>query len=197
VLVLQVIVYDDFTKLSTVTADTAAGGYALALFNMSKVCKGFVDKCRDSSIAEACMQRAIDALPHAAPTPGRLAAAQEAAQDAVVAAGQQRQQRATLGAAIGAGAGFCLLLALLAGVLVRHRRKLQQATGKYGAILPLAKAPGSPNGPTGHAGMDAPPRADDQGSLHGLYQANDVQVAVEQDCSSVAVSSLSSRPVSQ
>jgi hypothetical protein len=196
VLVLQVIVYDDFTKLSAVTADTAAGGYALAMFNVSKVCRGFVDKCRDSSIAEACMQRAIDALPHAAPTPGRLAMAQEAAE---VAAGQQRQQRqqhATLGAAIGAGAGFCLLLALLASVLVRHRRKLQQAIGKDHTILPLAKPPVPFNGLAGHADKDAPPRATDQGSLPAFYQAKDVQVTEEQD-PSVALSSSSSRPVSQ
>lgn len=198
VLVLQVIVYDDFTKVSTTTSDTAAGGYALAMLNVSKVCRGFVDKCKDSSIAEACMQRAIDALPHAAPTPGRIAAAQEAAAGAAAQAGQQRQQRATLGAAIGAGAGVCLLLALLAGVLVRHKRKLQQAKGKGGAILPLAKAPKSPTSQTGLAGLDSTLRADDEGSLRGVYQANkDVHVTMERDSSSVARSSISSKPVSQ
>lgn len=140
----QVLTYDDFTKVSTFAADTASGGHYLAMLNVSKVCKGYAEQCRDNSIAESCMQRAIDGLPHAARTPGRIEAEAQAAAAAAAAAGQERRHRATLAAAISASIGLLLLAALLVVLLARHRRWQSRLSGKSSALLPLAQPPGSP-----------------------------------------------------
>lgn len=132
--------YDDFTKVSTFAADTASGGHYLAMLNVSKVCKGYAEQCRDNSFAESCMQRAIDALPHAARTPGRIEAEAQAAAAAAAAAGEERRHRATLAAAISASVGLLLLLVVL---LARHRRWQSRLSGKSSALLPLAQSPGS------------------------------------------------------
>lgn len=196
---MQVIVYDNVTKLLTSAVDTAAGGYSLVMHNVTKVCKGYAEQCRDSSIAESCMQRAIDALPNAARTPGRAEAEAKAAEAAVAAASEERRQRATLAAAIGAGAGVFLLLVLLVGLLLRHRRQLRQATSsKPSTLLPLAKVPESPGPDKPSGGMtvrDISP-ADDMNTL-GPYAGKDVQMLVEQEALSSTPSSFSSRPVSK
>lgn len=148
------------------------------------------------------MQRALDALPAAAPTPGRLQAAAQAAEAATAAARDQRQQRATLAGAISAGAGACFLLVLLLWLLVRHRRSLQLGSSKSGGgLLPLFQPPASlPSGPL--AGPDKSvgqaEAAGTAGDALGVFPGKDADMLVDQPVGSCTTrSSHSSRPVSQ
>jgi hypothetical protein len=151
---LQVLIYDSFTKVSTGMTDTAAGGYGLALFNVSKVCLAYATQCTDSLVVESCMQRALDALPLAAKTPGRIQAAADAATAAAAAAEDRRRQQATLAGAISAGCGAFVLLMLVFGLLIRHRRNLQRSEKAGGmTLLPVVQPPGSPGHESG-AGLD-------------------------------------------
>lgn len=163
-------IYDDFNKVSTFAADTAAGGYSIVLFNTSKLCHGYANQCSDSNTADACMQRAIDALPLAAPTPGRLAA--------LAAARAQQRQQTALAAGIGAAAGAVglLLLGLAFVLTVRwcRRRRVQHdgSGGKGGGLLPSR--------PAGSVGSAA---AGGAGSAHsGMYEG---QPDVEQPAAAI------------
>jgi hypothetical protein len=146
-----VLTYDDFTKVSTFAVDTASGGYYLVMRNVSKVCRGYAQQCRDNSIAESCMQRAIDALPHAARTPGRIEAEALAATTAAAEADEDRRHRTTIAAAVSASAGVLLLAVLFVFLLTRHRHLRRWLSGKPSSkpstLLPLAQQPGSPKGP--------------------------------------------------
>lgn len=202
---VQVVIYDDYTKLSSTSTDTAAGGYGLVLHNVSKVCNAYADQCTDGLVAESCMQRALDALPAAAPTPGRLQAEAQAAAAAAAAARDQRQQNATLAGAISAGAGAFFLLVVLVYLLIRHRRSLRRAGGKTGgALLPVVQPPsslpsGSLDGPDKSQGGQAEASGAAVGAL-GLYSGNKgADFLLEQPAagSGTTRSSQSSRPISQ
>lgn len=134
----QVLVYDDFAKLSAFTVDSAAGGYSMLLHNTTKFCLGWARQCTDSSLAEACLQRALDAQPGAAPTPGRSKAVADAAEAAREAASNQKRQQTAVAAAIGSAVGAAVLLLLLL-FLVLRQRSWRGCGGKNNA-LPFCKA---------------------------------------------------------
>jgi hypothetical protein len=202
----QVMVYDNFVKSSASPIDAAAGGYAMALFNTSKVCEGYLDECKDSSSVESCMQRGIDALPNAAATPGRIVASAAAAEAAEAAEKERKRQAVTLGGAIAAAAGVGILLVVLFALVLRHKRRLrglssskplpgaQHSNHSPGAAL-AAAVERSSAGSGGSAGDK-----DGVGVL-SFFQHNskDVEAAVHGHTSgsSTTQSSLSSRQLSQ
>jgi len=135
---LQVLVYDDFAKLSAFTVDSAAGGYSMLLHNTTKFCLGWARQCMDSSLSEACMQRALDAQPGAAPTPGRSKAVADAADAAREAASNQKRQQTAVAAAIGSAVGAAVLLLLLMFIVLRQRS--WRGCGGENSSMPPCKA---------------------------------------------------------
>jgi hypothetical protein len=147
-------VYDDFTKLSTVSADTAAGGYALILRNTTKFCLSAANACLAAPSTEECVQQVIDASPTTAPSPGQRGAA--------AAAAAAHRQRGVVGAAVGAALGGLLLAALLLFLLLlrprwRQRQQADAALQKHMlAALPHDfGGSGAAGGAAGGAGSGA------------------------------------------
>jgi hypothetical protein len=200
----QVIVYDNFVKSSASPVDAAAGGYAMALLNTSKVCEGFLDECKDSSSVEACMQKGLDALPNAAATPGRIVASAAAAEAAQAADRERKRQAATLGGAVAAAAGAGILLVVVFALVLRHKHRLRGLSSSK----PLAGQQHSSPPPAAAAVVDrsstcsgGSARDEDGIGVLGYLQPTikDVESGVPgpTSASSTTPSSLSSRQLSQ
>lgn len=104
--------------------------------NTSKVCLKFSE---DSCLVPAwsvdnCIRAMLDRL-SPVPTPGRLAAAAEAA-------AQHRTTALAVGLAVGLGAGMALVLAVLLVVLKRRRRQQRQHAQQQLLPEPSAATPG-------------------------------------------------------
>lgn len=138
-LLAQALLYEDFTKISITTSDTAAGGYALVLYNTTKVCLGLTEVCTGDTSQDDCVQRLLDEAPTTAPTPGQRVAARAAAQ----AAAAHQQHITTIAAAVGASLGTVLLgTAFLLLLLLPKRRRKERETDTERAQAAAAAAAG-------------------------------------------------------
>lgn len=115
---MQVLLYESFTKLSTATADTAAGGFSLVMVNTTKLCDAAADGCAESRSHDECVRHALDAARTTTPTPGQRAVAEAAA----AAAAASRRAATTTAAAVGPSVGAVLLALMLVLLLVVRPR---------------------------------------------------------------------------
>lgn len=187
-LLLQMLVYDDFTKLSTFTADTAAGGYSLVFKNTTKLCMGWANHCTSSAVPDSCLQRALDDLPGTPPTPGRLAAAAEDP-------GFDRRRKVVVPAVVASVVGAAVVLALMLVLLRRSWRRLWWPGGGDADVSVVARKQ-PPRAGAAARGAPGEPH-EKHNSDTASYLGKGVEVVVQPDSPAASASASShSRPLS-